>query len=449
MIFQNMQAQKLISLCGWEPRSLPYIVDCKNCQNQPSRDANLVDLPCGANEHNSSIVVYSSGMDDTMEASDEAVASSGLQSDPNSVVLDCRLCGASVGLWTFYAVPRPLELLRVVGYTEVNGEDNPSHCKDGICGDGGAYGSHDLAIVNHDREGTFNAATTSATSSRERQLNLKFSIAGGPPPTKQNFRATISLPVIGRNLRARISSDLDFRDRCQGRKNHRVDTNEQGLQPEDAGLLSDTQVDDGQCNSKSNERLSCSNNDVSEQTNMLGNGISSEGDKSSGQGPPEISTPDSVMENPTQSTPNVVDGISKNDTLPENVDNVATGNLTVGVANSSQVGELSAATTGVNATIREGEILENDTSTTCVNSSQVGELSAATAGVNATIRNGEILENDISVTAEDNANDQQQNPAADTVHGTPVGTQNGSGVEAMVQSVNNDVEQLEPYCIGK
>lgn len=31
-------------------------------------------------------------------------------------------------------------------------------------------------------------------------------IAGGPPPAKQNFRPKISVPVIGRNLRARIAS---------------------------------------------------------------------------------------------------------------------------------------------------------------------------------------------------------------------------------------------------
>ncbi|MCI10269.1 nuclear-interacting partner of ALK, partial [Trifolium medium] len=37
-------------------------------------------------------------------------------------------------------------------------------------------------------------------------------IAGGPPPTKQNFKAIISLPVIGQNLRARLSYDYDIRD---------------------------------------------------------------------------------------------------------------------------------------------------------------------------------------------------------------------------------------------
>ena len=37
-------------------------------------------------------------------------------------------------------------------------------------------------------------------------------IAGGPPPTKQNFKAIISLPIIGQNGRAHLSYDSNFRD---------------------------------------------------------------------------------------------------------------------------------------------------------------------------------------------------------------------------------------------
>lgn len=37
-------------------------------------------------------------------------------------------------------------------------------------------------------------------------------IAGGPTPTKQNFKAKISLPVIGQNLRAQFSYNSEFRD---------------------------------------------------------------------------------------------------------------------------------------------------------------------------------------------------------------------------------------------
>ncbi|KAA8542312.1 hypothetical protein F0562_023552 [Nyssa sinensis] len=211
------QAQKLISLCGWEPRSLPYMVDCKNQQDQSSKDARVSDLSCVvSNGQNPSISVYSSGTNQSMEANDDLVAAGGVQSDPNSVVLDCQLCGASVGLWAFSTIPRPEELLRIVGYSEVNGETASAHHKENlICYDDAAHAAHGSGNGNHVdiREDIMNTATTVATSSNERSLNLNLTIAGGPPPTKQNFRAKISLPVIGWNLRARISSDSDFRDR--------------------------------------------------------------------------------------------------------------------------------------------------------------------------------------------------------------------------------------------
>ena len=37
-------------------------------------------------------------------------------------------------------------------------------------------------------------------------------IAWGPPPTKKNFKAIISLPIIGQNGRAHLSYDSNFRD---------------------------------------------------------------------------------------------------------------------------------------------------------------------------------------------------------------------------------------------
>lgn len=49
-------------------------------------------------------------------------------------------------------------------------------------------------------------------SSMHKPLDLSEMIAGGLLPTKQNFKTTISLPVICQNLRARFSYDFDFRD---------------------------------------------------------------------------------------------------------------------------------------------------------------------------------------------------------------------------------------------
>lgn len=76
------------------------------------------------NGQNTSIGFYSATTNENAEATEDFNAPGGLQADPHSIVLDCKLCGASVGLWTFSTVPRPVELFRLVGYTEVNSRKN-------------------------------------------------------------------------------------------------------------------------------------------------------------------------------------------------------------------------------------------------------------------------------------------------------------------------------------
>lgn len=167
-----MQAQKLISLCGWEPRALPYIVDCKDRSSETARGTDTIDLlPETATRELLSISSSTPITNGVSGNNENPTLPDTLNSDPSSVVLDCKLCGACVGLWVFSTVPRPLELCRVTGDTEINTEKHP-------------------------RGGTL----------QNQPSSLKFTIAGGPPATKQNFKATISLPIIGRNLRSRFAS---------------------------------------------------------------------------------------------------------------------------------------------------------------------------------------------------------------------------------------------------
>lgn len=184
------QAHRLLSLCGWEPRLLPYMVDIEDQHKLSGSNGNFSSLPQAvADEQNNRLSVSVSGSSETIRTDEEA---SSVYYDPNSTVLDCKLCGASIGLWAFATVPRPLELVRVVGYAEIGG--------------GGNLGSKRSAIENHANNGKSDLAASNEepTSSKKTVLNL--TIAGGPPPTKQNFRATISLPVIGRNVRSRLSN---------------------------------------------------------------------------------------------------------------------------------------------------------------------------------------------------------------------------------------------------
>ncbi|KAF5792595.1 putative Zinc finger, C3HC [Helianthus annuus] len=162
------QAQKLISLCGWEPRLLPYIVDCN-------------DAP------NAGITVYSSRTSENVEEN-EGFVNDSEKYDHTSVILECRFCGARVGLWAFKMTQRPTEFVRLIGHAE------PS--------------DHHVLETSRVEKGEQTASSgngnSSVTSSNKNVLSL--TIAGGPPPAEQNFRPTISFPVVGQNLRTRFSS---------------------------------------------------------------------------------------------------------------------------------------------------------------------------------------------------------------------------------------------------
>lgn len=185
MTLGHAQAHKLISLFGWDPRILPYRVDFKD-GNDSFKDANVV-ITTGQKPKNN--------IQSSCEGTD---SSSELQVDPSSVVLDCKLCGASVGLWAFSTIPRPLEYIRFVGLTEVTGKNIVAHDEAGAQeGSGNAQEGSGNQICAESRGGIRNAGSSASTS-------LGFTIAGGPPPALLNYGATISLPIVGQNLRARL-----------------------------------------------------------------------------------------------------------------------------------------------------------------------------------------------------------------------------------------------------
>ncbi|XP_057804949.1 uncharacterized protein LOC131020258 isoform X2 [Salvia miltiorrhiza] len=172
------QAQKLISLLGWEPRILPYRVDFKDGQKDSFKDANVT------------ITTGQKPKDNIRSSCEGTDRSSELQVDPSSVVLDCKLCGASVGLWAFSTSPRPMEYIRFVGLTEVT--NMATHDEAGVQEESSGH-----QIRGGSREGIRNSGSSASTSSG-------FTIAGGPPPASLNYGATISLPIVGQNLRARL-----------------------------------------------------------------------------------------------------------------------------------------------------------------------------------------------------------------------------------------------------
>lgn len=176
------QAQKIISLCGWEPRLLPYTIDVED-QIDPS--TNLLksseEIPREAQD----ITNLSSRSHYDVEGRTEIHPGEYLY-DQSSTVLDCRFCGACVGLWFFQTIPRPLEFFKII--------INNGHQNDELA----------TGIVVPMPE---NFGRGDHTSNMENSFGLHLSIAGGPPPNKQYFRPKVSLPLLSRHLRSELLYD--------------------------------------------------------------------------------------------------------------------------------------------------------------------------------------------------------------------------------------------------
>ncbi|XP_065877620.1 uncharacterized protein [Euphorbia lathyris] len=103
------RAQKLISLCGWEPRWLPNVQDCEEHSAQSARNGCSLG-PAQAQVHFShdpspSMKAHSaSAKKDNGKSKLLAIES---RYDSRSPLLDCSLCGATVRILDFLTFPRP------------------------------------------------------------------------------------------------------------------------------------------------------------------------------------------------------------------------------------------------------------------------------------------------------------------------------------------------------
>ncbi|XP_059661321.1 uncharacterized protein LOC132307538 isoform X2 [Cornus florida] len=100
-------AQKLISLCGWEPRWLPNVQDYEEHSAQSARDGCSIG-PTKDSGHlqdpGPSKKAFSAS---TKKGSAKNVLGPESKSKSRSPLLDCSLCGATVRIWDFLTVARP------------------------------------------------------------------------------------------------------------------------------------------------------------------------------------------------------------------------------------------------------------------------------------------------------------------------------------------------------
>lgn len=195
------QAQRLISLCGWEPRLLPNVVDCEEHSAQSARNACSVGPGQGqfhpTCEPGPSMLLFSRSVQpEKREITKKKISTSESRHNLSSAVLDCSLCGATVRLWDFVTAPRPSRVLS-------SGNDLPETSKKLVLtrGVSAASGIGWYAIDSRDRENfegrdeAEEAATTVDGKSHSNVgMYLNLTIAGGPPPTHFNTPA-IAVPL--------------------------------------------------------------------------------------------------------------------------------------------------------------------------------------------------------------------------------------------------------------
>lgn len=173
------QALKIISLCGWEPRLLPYAVDCgTEFHSDANSTSKLAQPEQSSKTMEDRVILYSpDGGRPSVDVNQEYQ-----HYDPLSVVLDCQFCGACVALWPFSLVQRPLQLFKLISDSNRQDDQDNGH-------------ANIVSGVGH---------------SKDANISFNFTIAGGPPPTRQSFRPKVSFPVVSRHLKADLNSRVNL-----------------------------------------------------------------------------------------------------------------------------------------------------------------------------------------------------------------------------------------------
>jgi hypothetical protein len=157
---------------------LPYAIDCgTESQSGVSSTSKLAQPQQISKMMEDRVILYSPNDANGARASADDNRED-QHYDPLSVVLDCQFCGACVALWPFSLVERPLQLFKLISDSNRrDGQDN-GH-------------ANIVSGVGH---------------SKDANIGFNFTIAGGPPPTRQSFRPKVSFPVVSRHLKADLNS---------------------------------------------------------------------------------------------------------------------------------------------------------------------------------------------------------------------------------------------------
>ncbi|KAJ4976799.1 hypothetical protein NE237_001905 [Protea cynaroides] len=176
-------AQKLISLCGWEPRWLPNVQDCEEhsaqsarnrCSFGPTRDQTYPPQRPGRSKN----AMSASAKKNTGKKKLSVPVS---QCESRSPLLDCSLCGATVRIWDFVTLSRPARFspnnIEIPETSKKMALTRGVSAASGISGWVAADG-----MEKEQTEGRDEAATTDEGKSLSNAgVDLNLTIAGGLP----------------------------------------------------------------------------------------------------------------------------------------------------------------------------------------------------------------------------------------------------------------------------
>ncbi|KAJ6825734.1 uncharacterized protein M6B38_375195 [Iris pallida] len=188
----HSNAQKLISLCGWEPRWLPNVQDYEEHSAQSTRNACSFG-PKKDEFHHSRFLELSKNAFSAQPMKDSGVKRKSAQesrSNMKSPLLDCSLCGATVRILDFLTAPRPARFgLDIVGNLDSSKKLVLTR------GASSASGINDWVVEKEQMEGRDEAATNDEGKSLSNAgVDLNLSIAGGLPSTLS------AIPVVSEHL---------------------------------------------------------------------------------------------------------------------------------------------------------------------------------------------------------------------------------------------------------
>lgn len=183
------QAQKLISLCGWEPRWLPNVQDWEENSTHSAKNAapaepdNQFHSRFPENNQNS----YSTSVKKDKGKGKLRVKDSGCSM--RAPLLDCSLCGATVRIWDFRTVPRPSHLS--LGNIDAPDAGTRPLLTRGISATSGINGWVAEGTDRNNVEGRDETCTDERKSLSNAQVDLNLTMAGGLPPTHSGI---LSMP---------------------------------------------------------------------------------------------------------------------------------------------------------------------------------------------------------------------------------------------------------------